>query len=288
MKRVFFVLFLLSFSYSILFAAHDPVSRGAKSAAMGGASVASIDFWGVFNNPSVNSYIREVSAGAYFENRYMLKELSYRGLGVVLPVAQNDAFAINVQQFGYAQYLESKVGLAYSKKFGEAFAAGLQFDYLNTFIGEGIGNKHAFTFEFGLFSKFNKKLSLGFLAFNPARIKLSDYNGYNDYIPVVLKLGARYEFSERISAISEVEKDIYRDYVLKFGLDYKLSDILYVRGGLSTGIVAYSFGIGVHYNNVMFDISTSVHQVLGPSPQVSLMYCFNKKAGNKSVVNSSF
>ncbi|MDD2413353.1 MAG: hypothetical protein RBS19_06925 [Bacteroidales bacterium] len=287
MKRIFFTLLFTLLSYSVLFAAHDPVSRGAKAAAMGGASVANVDFWGVFNNPAVNAYIRDISAGAYFENRYLLKELSYRGLGVVLPVAQNDAFALNVQQFGYAQYLESKVGLAYSKKFGESFSAGLQFDYLNTFIGEGIGNKHSFTFEFGLFSRFNKKLSLGFMAFNPARMKLSDYNGYNDYIPVILKLGARYEFSERISAISEVEKDIYRDFVMRFGLDYKLTDFLYVRGGLSTGVVAYSFGVGLDYHNIKFDISTSVHQVLGPSPQISLMYSFNKKS-EKSQTNQSF
>lgn len=287
MKRIFFTLLFTLLSCSVIFAAHDPVSRGAKAAAMGGASVANVDFWGVFNNPAVNAYIRDISAGAYFENRYLLKELSYRGLGVVLPVAQNDAFALNVQQFGYAQYLESKVGLAYSKKFGESFSAGLQFDYLNTFIGEGIGNKHSFTFEFGLFSRFNKKLSLGFMAFNPARMKLSDYNGYNDYIPVILKLGARYEFSERISAISEVEKDIYRDFVMRFGLDYKLTDFLYVRGGLSTGVVAYSFGVGLDYNNIKFDISTSVHQILGPSPQISLMYSFNKKS-EKSQINSSF
>lgn len=280
MKRVFFTLLFALLSYSFVYAAHDPVSRGAKAAAMGGASVANVDFWGVFNNPAVNAYIRDISAGAYFENRYLLKELSYRGLGVVLPVAQNDAFALNVQQFGYAQYLESKVGLAYSKKFGESFSAGLQFDYLNTFIGEGIGNKHSFTFEFGLFSRFNKKLSLGFMAYNPARMKLTDYNGYNDYIPVILKLGARYEFSERISAISEVEKDIYRDFVMRFGLDYKLTDFLYVRGGLSTGVVAYSFGVGLDYNNIKFDISTSVHQVLGPSPQISLMYSFNKRSEN--------
>lgn len=287
MKRVFFTLLFALLSYSFVYAAHDPVSRGAKAAAMGGASVANVDFWGVFNNPAVNAYIRDISAGAYFENRYLLKELSYRGLGVVLPVAQNDAFALNVQQFGYAQYLESKVGLAYSKKFGESFSAGLQFDYLNTFIGEGIGNKHSFTFEFGLFSRFNKKLSLGFMAYNPARMKLTDYNGYNDYIPVILKLGARYEFSERISAISEVEKDIYRDFVMRFGLDYKLTDFLYVRGGLSTGVVAYSFGVGLDYNNIKFDISTSVHQVLGPSPQISLMYSFNKRS-EKSQMNTSF
>lgn len=288
MKRILFALLFTLLSYSMVFAAQDPISRGAKAAAMGGVSVANVDFWGVFNNPAVNAYIRDISAGAYFENRYLLKELSYRGLGVVLPVAQNDAFALNVQQFGYAQYLESKIGLAYSKKFGESFSAGLQFDYLNTFIGEGIGNKHSFTFEFGLFSRFNKKLSLGFMAYNPARMKLTDYNGYNDYIPVILKLGARYEFSDRISAISEVEKDIYRDFVLRFGLDYKLSDFLYFRGGLSTGVVAYSFGVGVHYNNIKFDISTSVHQVLGPSPQISLMYTFNKKAHSKSQSNSSF
>ena len=71
MKRILFALLCTLLSYSMVFAAQDPISRGAKAAAMGGASVANVDFWGVFNNPAVNAYIRDISAGAYFENRYL-------------------------------------------------------------------------------------------------------------------------------------------------------------------------------------------------------------------------
>ena len=44
-----------------------------------------------------------------------MKELNFRGLGVILPIASNDAFGLQVEQFGHSQYLESKVGLSYSK-----------------------------------------------------------------------------------------------------------------------------------------------------------------------------
>ncbi len=273
-KLIFCLLILFVFSNKLAVASHDPTFRGARSSALGGSSVALNDFWGVFNNSAVNAYTRKISAGAYFENRYLLKELSYRGLGLIIPVAEKDAFGLNVQQFGYSQYMESKVGLSYSKKFSESFAAGLQFDYLNTSIGEGLGNKSLFTFEFGLYSKFNKNLSVGFTAFNPARVKLSDYNDYNEYVPVVFKLGVRYDFSENLLVITEVEKDILNSPILRVGIDYKLSDMFFVRGGVSTGVVAYSFGMGINVKNFKFDIATSVHQVLGASPQVSLQYTF--------------
>lgn len=270
----FLITLFVMFFQTSTFSAHDPTARGAKSTALGGASVAQNDFWGVFNNSASNAFTRKITVGAYFENRYMLKELSYRGLGLILPIAEKDAFGLNVQQFGYSQYMESKVGISYSKKFGESFAAGLQFDYLNTSIGEGLGNKNLFTFEFGLYTKFNKKLSVGFTAFNPARAKLSSYNDYDEYVPIVLKLGARYDFSDKLLLITEVEKDILNDPILKVGMDYKISDMFYVRAGVSTGVVAYSFGMGAYLKDFKFDIATSVHQVLGPSPQVSLQYTF--------------
>ncbi len=273
-KLVFCLLLLFVFTNKQVEASHDPTSRGARSSALGGSSVAISDFWGVFNNSAVNAYTRKISVGAYFENRYLLKELSYRGLGLIIPVAEKDAFGLSVQQFGYSQYLESKVGLSYSKKFSESFAAGLQFDYLNTSIGEGLGSKNLFTFEFGLYSKFSKKLSVGFTAFNPARVKLNSYNDYNEYVSIVFKLGAKYDFSDNLSLITEVEKDILNSPILRIGLDYKLSEMFYVRGGLSTGVVSYSFGMGMKVKDFKFDIATSVHQVLGASPQVSLQYTF--------------
>lgn len=273
-KIVGCLLFAILLSTNLTFASHDPTARGARSLALGGSSVAINDFWSVFNNSACNAFTRKITVGAYFENRYLLKELSYRGLGVIIPTTEKDAFGLNVQQFGYSQYMESKVGLSYSKKFSESFAAGLQFDYLNTKVGEGIGSKNLFTFEIGLYSKLNKQLSLGFTAFNPARTKFSDYNDYNEYVPIVLKLGARYDFSDNLFVISEIEKDILNDPILRLGIDYKLSEMFFVRGGISTGVVAYSFGMGMHVKNFSFDIATSVHQVLGASPQVSLQYTF--------------
>lgn len=273
-KLILSLLILFVYTVKPVNASHDPTNRGARSSALGGSSVAINDFWGVFNNSACNSFTRKITVGAYFENRYLLKELSYRGLGVIIPTSQKDAFGLNLQQFGYSQYMESKVGLSYSKKFSESFAAGLQFDYLNTKIGEGLGSKNLFTFEIGLYSKLNKQLSLGFTAYNPARTKLSDYNDYNEYIPVVLKLGAKYDFSENLFVISEIEKDLLNDPIIRFGIDYKLSEMFFVRGGISTGVVAYSFGMGMHVKDFNFDIATSVHQVLGASPQVSLQYTF--------------
>jgi hypothetical protein len=47
-----------------------------------------------------------------------------------------------------------------------------------------------------------------------------------------------------------------------------------VRGGISTNPGIYSFGFGVDYKKLRVDFSSSVHNVLGYSPQISLIYTF--------------
>ncbi|NLN73586.1 MAG: hypothetical protein GX140_05030 [Bacteroidales bacterium] len=274
MRKLFTLLFTIIIFQQFSLASFDPTARGGRSAGMGGTSVSQTNFWSVFNNPAAISFNRDISAGLFVENRFLMKELNFRGLGVILPIASNDAFGLQVEQFGHSQYLESKVGLSYSKKFADRFAFGLQFDYLNTNIGEGLGTGHNFTFDLGIYSKLSEKISMGFTAFNPIRSKLTSYNDIDEYIPIVFKLGAHYKFSDVMLFAAEVEKDIANKAVLRFGADYKISEIIYARAGISTGVVSYSFGVGVFYNSFCFDLATAVHQILGPSPQISLHYTF--------------
>jgi hypothetical protein len=284
MKKIYLfilILFLLSSSK----AGFDPTARGGKAAGMAFGSVASTDFWSVFNNQAASAWNAKYSVGAFFENKFSLKEMSTRGIGITIPVSTKDVFGLNFTQYGYSAYNESKLGFSYAKSFADKVAAGLQFDYLRTASNLDGLSSGVFTFEFGLQSKINRKLMIGFYAFNPIHSQLSNYNDYTEYIPVVLKFGLNYHFSDKFSILAETEKDLQHDAILRFGGEYLLNERFYVTGGMSTGVIQYSIGFGAKWNGFTFDIASSYHLVLGVTPTVSLYYTFPKLLRKKSTAS---
>jgi len=252
-------------------AAHDNVPEGGRSAALANASVALTDFWSLQNNQAGLAFYNRPAGGIYFENRYMVKEMSMKAGGVVMPVKAG-VLGLNISYFGYPKYNESKFGLAYARSFGDMLAVGVQLDYLHTSIDENYGKKGVATFEIGLLSKINKHLSIGAHIFNPIQAKLTDYD--NERIPAIIRIGAAYSFDENILVTVEAEKDTRMDPVLKCGLEYRIIEQIYVRGGISTNPGLYSFGFGLDFKKLRIDFSSSVHEVLGYSPQISLIYNF--------------
>ncbi len=271
MKSQSNLLVVLLCSPFLLFAAHDNVPEGGRSAAMANASVAFTDFWSLQNNQAGLAFYNHFASGIYFENRFMVKELSLKAGGVVMPVKAG-VLGLNISYFGYPKYNESKFGLAYARSFGDVLAVGVQLDYLLTSIDENYGKKGLVTFEIGLLSKINEHLNLGAHIFNPIQAKLTNEN--NERIPAIIRLGAAYSFDENIMVSVEAEKDTKTDPILKLGLEYRIIKPIYVRGGISTNPGLYSFGFGLDYKKLRVDFSSSVHSVLGYSPQLSLIYIF--------------
>jgi hypothetical protein len=257
---------------------------GGRSSGMGNTSVTLNDFWSVHNNQAGLAGYKNISAGFFYEDRFIMKELGLKALAFVLPV-KSGVFGLNFNTFGYSQYNETKVGLAYAKGFGKIFSAGIQLDYLRTGIAENYGNKNVFTFEIGLMSKLNEKVILAAHVFNPINVRLEQQ--YDERIQSVYKFGVSYLVSEKLLLAIETEKS--RDFkpLVRGGLEYKIIDQAIARIGYSTlpsmsgtddfSIASlYSFGFGLNFQKLIIDFSASVHQTLGWSPSVSLIYKFNK------------
>jgi hypothetical protein len=254
-----------------IWASNDNNPIGGRSAGMGYTGVTLSDPWSVQNNQAGLGYLNKISAGLYYENRFLLNELSTKAAVFVLPT-QSGVFGVNMSYFGYENYNETKVGLAYGKSFGEKISAGIQLDYLSTHIAENYGNKSGVTFEVGVLSKLSKSLSIGAHVFNPIRIKLADYN--DERIPTILKLGLMYNFSDKVIVIAEAEKNISYKAVFKGGIEYHIIKEIYLRAGMSTNPTLNTFGIGFEFKKLKIDFASSIHQVLGYSPQISLLYSF--------------
>lgn len=271
MIRKYLILIFFILSINTLFALNGNVPEGARSAAMGGASVALSDFWSLQNNQAGLAFYDHLAAGAYLENRFLVKELSLKSGGMVLPT-KSGVFGLKLSYFGYPQYNESKFGLAYARRLSEKFAVGVQLDYLLTSFGNDYGKKGIVTFEVGVLSKINDHLSLGAHIFNPINAKIADYA--DERLPAIIRVGASYAFDDKLMLTAEVEKDSEFDPLAKLGIEYRIIEEIYVRGGVSSNPGLYSFGFGIMLKNLKLDFSSSVHQVLGYSPQISMIYRF--------------
>ena len=257
-------------SVSQLFGQKDNVCIGARSAAIGNASVTLADFWSVHNNQAGMASYKKIAVGVYYENRFLVKETGLKCLSVIIPVKKAGVFGLNVSNFGYNLYNESKVGLAYAMAFGERFSAGVQLDYIYTHIGENYGNKGLVTFEVGLRTKIIKNLVIAAHVFNPANFRLAAHN--RERIPLIYKIGLSYSFTDKAIVATEVEKDMNFKPVFKVGFEYKVVKPVYLRIGFNTNPTLISFGAGFEFHKFKLDISASRHPALGFSPQASFIY----------------
>ncbi len=255
---------------------------GARSAAMGGFTTTLSDVWSTNNNQAGLGFMTDFSGGIYYENRFLLKETSYKAAALVLPV-KIGALGISVTSFGFELYNETKAGLSYGQRFGDKFSVGVQLNYLNTKLTQEYGTKTSITGAIGLIAKLSKELSLGVHIYNPTRSKLAEYD--NERIPTIMKLGLDYRFSEKVTLGVETEKDMNFDAVVKAGLEYHVTEVLYLRGGISTNPTQYAFGFGMKLKDFKIDLSSSFHQTLGMTPAISIIYVRNKtkKVDNPSI-----
>jgi len=260
---------------------------GSRTMAMGGISVALNDFWSLQNNQAGLAGYTSAAAGIDWQNRFLVKELSCNSAGVVVPT-NSGVFAAGMQYFGYSLYNESKLGLAYARKLGEQFSAGLQLDYFNRHIAEGYGNASAFTFELGIQADLTENFRVGVHVFNPVRAKYDDSDG--DKIPAVFTVGILYEISDGLIVSVESEKDSEFKPLFRGGLEYKIIEPVSFRFGFSsaparTGSDGFSianrfaFGFGYEWKQLSVDVAASVHQTLGWSPGISIHYNFGKANG---------
>lgn len=270
MKPTILAIFL--FCFSNLSAQTYLTSGGARASALSDAAVTLNDVFAAFNNQACLSMIEKPEAGLALQNRFGMKELNTISAAFALPLASNKGvFALSVNRYGYKLFNQNKIGLAFAKKLSPVFSAGVQVDYLNTHIDEGYGNKSSFTIEGGVLAEFNK-LKAGVHIFNPLHVKITDYD--DERIPVIIKAGISYSFSEKVLAASEIFKSIDSKENFKIALEYHPVKALYVRGGVSTEPVQLTFGFGLKFSQFYADFTSGYFEPLGYSPGLALRYAF--------------
>jgi hypothetical protein len=268
------IIVLLFVSVSLtLRASNDNYPAGARAAAMGSVSVMCPDFWSIWHNQAGLGFYKHFALGIHQENRFIVPEFGLSCIGFTLPTSTG-TFGISWSHFGYTRYHENKFGLALGKAFHERFAAGLQIDYLNTYIDNELGSSGTVAIEAGILAEPLDNLLIGFHVFNPTASHLAKLE--NERIPVILRMGLGYRFGDRLFLGVETEKDLeIGKAVYKVGLEYRVIEYIYVRTGLSVQeYVQHSFGLGFHMQRFQADMAFSFQQIVGYTPYLSLRYAF--------------
>lgn len=247
---------------------------GARTIAMGNASVTMVDVFSAQNNQAALGYLEHGGGGISTLNYFMVDGgiNSYYGV-FALPVKTSGTFGLTLNYKGDPTFNQSKIGLGYGRKLAEELAVGLQLDYIGTSASE-VGSGSAFTFDIGVLYKPAQNVTIGAKAFNPIRAKTG--LDYEQELPAIINVGLNYHPSEKIYLCAEAEQEIEEILRGKFGIEYQIIDQLFLRGGYVSNPSMFSCGIGLKIQQFKLDLAAQFHQQLGLSPGFGLSYDLSK------------
>ena len=270
-KKFTFPLFICCILILPLNAANDNYTLGSRSAGLANATVMLPHLWSVHHNQAGLAFLNKISLGFHHENKFIVPQFSLKSFAAVFPTKPG-TIGFSYSYFGYSQYNETKIGLSFGKVLGKSFAAGIQLDYLHTFIAEEYGNQGNLAVEAGILVMPFENLFIGAHVFNPTRTKISSYN--EERVPTIIRAGIGYKFAGKIFFGIETEKELESRPIYKSGIEFTFLENLFIRTGISTNPTQNTFGIGYSYKGIKADLAFTFHQQLGLTPHFSLMFSF--------------
>lgn len=245
---------------------------GARSNALGNATMSLTDVWSVYNNPGAFGSMEKTALGVSYENRFLLKELSTQSLTAGFHSENAGNFGIHFQQYGFSLYREMQAGFTYGMKFYENFSGGVSLNYHRIALGENYGVKNSVSAALGMFYEMNELLSFSMRVNNLNRAKLA--TDQDERLPTCFGLGVLYTFSEKAFWTVEAEKNLINPINIKSGLEVQAHEMFALRLGVNSYPFQASFGFGLTFGEFHLDMASMWHAQLGLSPSAGIHYEF--------------
>jgi len=270
-REIAAVLFLCAPVCTFCQAVRYPVS--ASYAGLGAYSNTYIDVFSFHANQATLAKMKITSAGIYGEKRFLLNELGLYSAAITVPTSSGN-FGFDARYYGFADYNESQVGLAYGRSLGLKADIGVQFNYYSVRIA-GYGNASAINFEIGTIFHLTDNLNAGLHVYNPVGGSLGK-NG-EEKLASVYSVGAGYDGSGKFFMSLAIEKEEDKPVNVSAGLQYKFLPQLLTRFGISTGTSSLYFGVGFGFKSMRIDVATSYYSQLGITPGLLLIVPLSSK-----------
>ncbi len=259
------LLILLGF---LKLAASENYPAGARALALSNAFVSVSDTWSTFHNQAGLAGLSNISAGFFYESRFMTDELSLTAVSMAIPLKAG-TFGLSFSQFGKGAYKEQRAGLAFAKELTKHLSAAVQIDYFSEHFPENSNAMGYATFEAGVIYNTGNNLFFGAHIFNPVMNGFDTPSGFQK-MPTIFKTGGHYRFPKMVLLVFEAEKIPGQPVQLKTGIEFSPVKNVALRFGASGKPVNLNAGIGFQKGKITTDIAFYYHGILGLTPAVSL------------------
>ncbi len=244
---------------------------GARFDAMANATVMIPDFWSLSHNQAGLGWVTTPSVGFHFENKFAVPQYALSAMAVAVPTGPG-TLGVMLYYFGYSKYHDTRFALSFGRAFTEHFAAGVQLNYISTFIADEYGSYGSLVAEGGIIAIPVDNLYIGAHIYNITGAKMSDPE--KEPLPVIMRVGLGYQLQKSIFVSIETEKELNKKPVFKTGMELSVLDNLFLRGGYATRPGRPSFGLGYLAHRFRGDFAVTLHPQLGFTPYFSVMYSF--------------
>jgi hypothetical protein len=264
-KIALFFLFLFLINYITGQALRQPLA--ASYIGLGAYNKNHVDVFSFSSNQAALAQIKDAGFGVYGEKRFLLAETNLFSAVLALPTKQGN-FGFQADYFGYKNFSESQLGIAYGRNLGEKLDLGIKFNYYSFRI-PGYQNSSAVNFEIGAIAHLTEKVHLGIHFYNPVGGYLS--KTADEKLGAIYKFGIGYEVSENFLISAEIVKQEDFPINVNAGIQYSFAKQFFARVGIATEKESPYAGAGVYWNNLRLDVTASYHPQLGLSPGLMLI-----------------
>lgn len=240
---------------------------------LGAYSISHTDVFSFTANQASLAQLKNAAAGVYGERRFFLAELNNYNAAIALPTSSGN-FGLKAGYYGFTDYNETQLGLAYARKLGSRADIGIQFNYNGIRIA-GYGNASAVSFEAGSVLHLSDELHAGIHVNNPVGGKFGKEQ--QEKLPAVYTAGLGYEASEKFFVSMEIVKEENQPVTVNAGIQYRFLSMLLTRAGVSAATSSAWIGIGLLWKTFRVDVVTSYHPQLGLTPGLLLVFNFKKE-----------
>ena len=275
--RKIVLFFLLLFINEFIGAQSLKSPVAAAYIGLGAYSKSHTDVFSFTSNQAALAQMKVPAFGVYGERRFLLAETQLFSAVAVLPT-KNGNFGFQADYFGYKNFNESQLGIAYARSLGEKLDLGVKFNYYSFRI-PGYQNAAAVNFEIGAIAHLTEKLHAGIHFYNPVGGTISKTD--HDKLSAIYKFGIGYEASENFLVSAEIIKVENMPVNVTAGVQYNFQKQFFARAGIISENGSPYAGAGVFWNNLRLDVCASFHPQLGISPGVMLIINVNKQSENK-------
>ena len=240
---------------------------------LGAYSGKHLETFSVTANQAALAQLKDFSFGVYGERRFMTGVTDMYSTVFILP-SEKGNFAFQADYFGYKNYNESQLGVAYARSLGPQLDVGIRFNYYSFRIPT-YQQSATFNFELGAIVHLTEQLHAGIHFYNPVGGYLSKTD--NEKLASAYTFGLGYEAGESFLISAELVKQENSPLNVNAGVQYNFSQQFFARLGLSSENETPYAGAGISWNKLRLDVSASYHPQLGLSPGLMLIVHFKSR-----------